>query len=444
MADKWLVAGGTGNVNDPASWNDGTLPADGDDCYADGFTGQINVDFNIGTGKVSTQQRSGGTAGGGWVLAAGVTLRANVQSGTTTCVTRSAAGAESFIVGTSTGGSGTNTDGILVSAGTVTLTGKPTGGSGITSHGVRCSSGTVNIIGDPTGGTGAGGANTSNYGCSAENGTINITGNPTGSGGVSCHGANSQGTTLSIINVTGNIIGGTIATAYGVRIVQNGTVRITGNITEGTGLAIFSVVSGGLVGNVILNGTGTQTYTQAAAGNIGNLTIAKASGKVVFDTAWTCTNETITGPARIEQSGDRTNTVTGNFAANGTAANPVIWLGPNLIITGTATGVHCYAAGSDATGGTIVSCTNSNGDNSPGWWFQMPSSADIEAITGDTGVPLTKAVEMIAALATGKVTKAIVGSDTVLTYYKRDGTTVSFVVTADSTDATRAAAGSLS
>jgi len=111
-----------------------------------------NVDFTCL--RITTSNADGGTAGGGFLLAAGVTVTANVVAGTTTCLL---AGDESFVVGDVTGGSGTSTFGAQnTSTGTITITGDVTGGSGGSAHGANnTSTGTITITGDVTGGSGA-------------------------------------------------------------------------------------------------------------------------------------------------------------------------------------------------------------------------------------------------------------------------------------------------
>jgi hypothetical protein len=59
-------------------------------------------------------------------------------------------------------------------------------------------------------------------------------------------------------------------------------------------------------------------------------------------------------------------------------------------------------------------------------------------------VSLSKAAEMIAALAAGKMTASSTGGITTLTYKKRDGSATSFTVVVTEADNTRATTGSLS
>lgn len=157
------------------------------------------------------------------------------------------------------------------------------------------------------------------------------------------------------------------------------------------------------------------------------------------------TTSNFTGGAGTRYSGAQTVTVGGNFALNGSQASPIYWDGLDLVVTGTALAYWTWAKDSDASAGKpiqVYRCVDGSGNK--GWWFETISTADVEAIAGDTGITLLKALEIIGALATGKVTKGVSGSDVVLTYFKRDNTTTSFVVTADTTDGTRDAAGALS
>lgn len=64
--------------------------------------------------------------------------------------------------------------------------------------------------------------------------------------------------------------------------------------------------------------------------------------------------------------------------------------------------------------------------------------------TGDTGVSIAKAIEMLAALAAGKVSASSAAGVTTLTYKKRDGSTTSFTVVVTESDKTRATTGALS
>ena len=65
MADKWPLA--NGNWSNAANWNSGTLPAVGDDVFADGKT--VTIDQDVTVLSIRNTQRSGGTANGGFNFA---------------------------------------------------------------------------------------------------------------------------------------------------------------------------------------------------------------------------------------------------------------------------------------------------------------------------------------------------------------------------------------
>ena len=83
MADRWAVA--TGNWSSAATWNGGTLPTSADDVFADGFT--VTIDQNVTVLSIRTTQRTGGTAGGGFVISGIFNINANIIAGTTSPLT---------------------------------------------------------------------------------------------------------------------------------------------------------------------------------------------------------------------------------------------------------------------------------------------------------------------------------------------------------------------
>lgn len=77
--------------------------------------------------------------------------------------------------------------------------------------------------------------------------------------------------------------------------------------------------------------------------------------------------------------------------------------------------------------------------------FGDASAADaVMASTGDTSITLAKALEMLAAFMTGKVSVSSAAGISTYTYKKRDGTTTSFTSLCSETDGTRATTGALS
>ena len=79
-----------------------------------------------------------------------------------------------------------------------------------------------------------------------------------------------------------------------------------------------------------------------------------------------------------------------------------------------------------------------------GSFGEASTAAAVMASTGDTGVTLTKALEMLAAFKAGKVSVSSAAGVSTYTYKKRDGTTTSFTALCSETDGTRATTGALS
>ena len=254
MAQRWLIA--SGDTETAAIWDGGTLPAVGDDLYANGFVGTITISRNA----ASWRNTAGTTAvaGGNFACStAGVTIGGDVRAGSTWAlvishttgtiivngspygstttssspgIVKTAGAGTLTVTGTPTGGSVSAGNGITVAAGTLNVTGSPIGGSAGTQAGISVSgSCTVNVTGDPTGGTGA-----AAYGVYVTSGspTISITGTPTG-GTSTGHGLYIAAGTPTV-TVNGSPVGGTgSGTACGV-YNTTGTVTITGNPTGGT------------------------------------------------------------------------------------------------------------------------------------------------------------------------------------------------------------------
>jgi len=76
--------------------------------------------------------------------------------------------------------------------------------------------------------------------------------------------------------------------------------------------------------------------------------------------------------------------------------------------------------------------------------IQTEANDALTAFTGDTGITLAKALEMLAAFMAGEVTATTDGTVTTYTYKKRDGSTTSFTSACTEADGTRATTGSLS
>jgi hypothetical protein len=76
--------------------------------------------------------------------------------------------------------------------------------------------------------------------------------------------------------------------------------------------------------------------------------------------------------------------------------------------------------------------------------IQSEANDALVAFTGDTGITLAKALEMLAAFMAGKVEAVSAGGVTTYSYKARNGTTTSFTAACSETDGTRATTGSLS
>jgi len=321
-AERYAVA--TGNWSNTATWNGGTLPAVGDDVYANGFT--VTVDSNRTANTVRTTAGTTAVAGGGFTLANGVTLTltgsgGNAIAGSTTCVTYSGtSGNSATIVGNPVGSATTSAryGSTNTSSGTLNITGNPTGGAAGSAHGVlNTSTGTVNITGNPFPGAGAASAGARNNNSS---GTLNITGTLTGSssnyccyylnGGGTITGpviAGSGGNASGVINdgpgtvvIIGPVTGGSAANAVGALNSAAGTITISGNATGGSNASAYgaSNTSTGtltVAGKAIsatapaVNGATSATLTSVGTAETGAEYIAPLSGKVVFANLATAT-----------------------------------------------------------------------------------------------------------------------------------------------------------
>jgi hypothetical protein len=197
--------------------------------HSNNFAITVNVDTTVG--EVRNDNANSATAGGSFTLSNGVTLTANIITGTVSCVTYGGASPNSAsIVGNINGGSG-NAFGVVMSG-----------------------TGTINITGNVTGGSGGSGP----VGLSHQSsGTVNITGNANGGGVASAHGVSNQST--GTVNMTGNAVAGTNAAAHGVINSSTGTVTITGNSTGGASVASIGA-----------NNTSTGTLTLVGSATAGN------------------------------------------------------------------------------------------------------------------------------------------------------------------------------
>jgi len=245
----WFAQASSVNIDSASLWNSvagggGTVltwpPASGDNLVANGNTAiALNVDFNIGTGILTTGTTLGGTAGGNFTLTTARTITAGILAGTTECVSKSGTNPWTWN-GTVIGGTASVVGLGIVGTSTFTFTGTASGGSGTGAHGINVSSGTINMTGNAYGGSSTGvGIRHSGGGV-----TLTMTGNSSGS-----------------------------ATGAGVQ-TTGGTFVLNGNAVAGAGINGVGVVNGQATvfilnnGNII-NSTSTSAITGPCQWNPG-------------------------------------------------------------------------------------------------------------------------------------------------------------------------------
>lgn len=339
-------------ANGSGSWLTWASLGASDILVANGKTSiTINVSFTCAT---ITTAATGGTAGGGFLLAAGVTVTANVTAGTTVCINRTASGAESFIVGNVTGGPSSNAHGVHNnSTATITITGNIVGGAG--GFGLRNeTTGLINVTGNITADAIYGLANIST-------GNVTITGNVTGGTGTGGAGSGVYNVTTATITITGNVIGGTVDSAYGVRNDSTGSISISGTITAGTGARAHGLYSPASAICYLLGGTVTAN-ADGFAGVVSSRPLIHASATVQH--TYRVNNAGVAGVARSLYTGGtnigqpstanvRLGTTFGAASEyTGTLAVP----SPTLVAIGVATDntVGSYAPSGGATAADIA------------------------------------------------------------------------------------------
>ena len=149
----------SGNIDAVGMWKDlaGTTTltwpaASGDILAANGKTVTINVDFDIGTGRISTAAE-GGTAGGGFSVTTVRALTSRILAGTSACVVQT--GSSSLdVTGIITGGTATNACGVRNdSTGHTGVVGSVIGGSGDYADGIyNTADAPVPVVGNVTAG----------------------------------------------------------------------------------------------------------------------------------------------------------------------------------------------------------------------------------------------------------------------------------------------------
>lgn len=294
MAIRWAVA--NGNWSNTATWNGGTLPTSADDVFANNFTVTIDQDITAITLRSTSNTSPAITQGGQFVVSGNTGTRNITLTGTRNV--------GSF---TDSGIWNGNTFALLISAtsgATVNLS-YPTGfpasnvscGANITGNATinfvgiiqqavpfgvtfridsTAAGGTFNVVGNPIG------SNTEQPWVlnNASNYNITVVGNVTG--GNSPSNGDPQGIRLNaatIVNITGNVIGGTQPTSAGIGCTNAGsTINITGNVSAATSPGIINgnnnntITINGNVSSSSSNNGITSTNTSAIITVNGNLT----------------------------------------------------------------------------------------------------------------------------------------------------------------------------
>jgi hypothetical protein len=236
MAARKLIA--SGNTNNPAIYDGGTLPNAGDDVWANGFVGTVNA--NVNYNQFNTANATIGAVSGGSWTAGGVscTITGNRTAGTErTMNVTLGIGVTLNFVGNNFGGSVTNAEALFLSA--------------------SSNAGTVNYIGDSFGGTAVG--NTHGMRCDLPaNCNLNFTGNNYG-GTVSVTGGSGMffvGNCVTVIN--GNAIGRSTAAIF---------INTTATSFTMNGISFGSSTTAGVVGLAASNSTTNNVYIQSAEGS---------------------------------------------------------------------------------------------------------------------------------------------------------------------------------
>jgi hypothetical protein len=248
----------SGDWSNALIWNGGTLPTSADDVYSNGFT--VTIDQDVTVLSIRNTAQSPAVAGGGYILLDTYTLNAALFAGAVNLLTYSGS-TSANINGNILIGTANNVIDFNSSAGTLNIVGdiqnNGTFGFGLL---VR-NTGTVNVVGDVYSNT----ARNRQIRIQA-NATINITGDISSTTGVSADEIIINITSVSTLNIVGNLnyLSNNAATAYGIRITAaDSVVNITGNVIGGTfrnQIAISSIVSSylnivGLISSVS-NGVG--------------------------------------------------------------------------------------------------------------------------------------------------------------------------------------------
>lgn len=242
MAIRWATK--SGNWSDSTVWNGGTLPTSADDVYANTFTVAVDQNVTVLSIRNSVQSANGVVAGGGFTLAAALTIDCSGGSGflssAATLLTISTTTGTVTLRGAITGGSTTAVSVVAITGTcTVNVTGNVTGGSTNTSVGISVSNACIlNVTGSVSAGSGS---NTSGISISSA-ATVTVVGAITGSASNTSIGIASTNSS-AIITITGALTGGAGGTAAAA-VSSAGGITVTGSLTGGAANALVVTTSG--------------------------------------------------------------------------------------------------------------------------------------------------------------------------------------------------------
>ena len=312
MPIRWAIA--SGNWSNSAIWNDGLgLPTASDDVAANGFT--VTIDQNINVLQLRTLTTGSAASGGGFVINDNYTITANINSGTTNCLTFNS-GSNGFTING-------DIDTINNTINIITL--------------ILNGSGVININGAIKRTTGANGRALININSAS---TINISGSisPTGSA-VSQQTivVNAAGTT---INLTGPVITPPPLNNVPIILLNNlaGTININGTIST-------TYTSNPLISLPGINSIITVTGSVTTNGTTGGQLVSTANAIQVYIsgslTAGTTSTISLTGNSQLIVRGPISSSISavGVSSTSTTATN--LFTGP-FYNTGSFNAVYAY------------------------------------------------------------------------------------------------------
>lgn len=371
MAVKWAIA--SGNWSATSSWNNFTLPVQGDEVYADGKT--IDINQNIDVLTLTTAPRTGGIPGGRFnITTNGLTITASIiQAGTTDCLVSTLSTGQTLNINSSTISTGTYSTYAYISnanGATVNITGTISCGvrtSTTAAYGVYFSNGTYNMNGNILGAS----SGNNSYALLLLGSTLNLTGNVVAGNGSSTNGIyvinnssiNATGSVwggnsssmgiytyqnIGNIRISGDVYGGVNTNAYGIYILTGGNLQVTGNLIGRSGAAAYPVLLSAatmsLTGNVS-GGSGANSWgiyllnsDVTVVGNVSGGTGSDAWGIYNLNSSSFVVAGTVSGGSGgqgIRHLGSKTSTINGQIFAS-SAKQGIYYDGSgDLIINGT-------------------------------------------------------------------------------------------------------------